>query len=60
MHASGVSRGNITISLGVAILNIHPGESTDFERAFAEAQAISASMPGYGLVRARHSHMNHS
>jgi hypothetical protein len=29
--------------LEVAILNIRPGESADFERAFAEAQAISAA-----------------
>jgi heme-degrading monooxygenase HmoA len=41
--------------LEVAILNIRPGESADFERAFAEAQAIIASRPGYGPVRARHS-----
>jgi heme-degrading monooxygenase HmoA len=34
--------------LEVAILNIRPGETADFERAFAEAQAIIASMPGYG------------
>ena len=33
--------------LEVAILNIRPGESADFERAFAEAQAIIASMPGH-------------
>ena len=33
--------------LEVAMLNIRPGESADFERAFAEAQAIIASMPGY-------------
>jgi heme-degrading monooxygenase HmoA len=33
--------------LEVAILNIRPGESADFERAFAEVQAIIASMPGY-------------
>jgi len=32
--------------LEVAILNIRPGESADFERAFAEAQAIIASMAG--------------
>jgi hypothetical protein len=32
--------------LEVAILNIRPGESADFERAFVEAQAIIASMPG--------------
>jgi len=31
--------------LEVAILNIRPGESADFEWAFAEAQAIIASMP---------------
>jgi heme-degrading monooxygenase HmoA len=33
--------------LEVAILNIRPGDSADFERAFAEAQAIIASMAGY-------------
>jgi hypothetical protein len=32
----------------VAILNTRPSESADFERAFAEAQAIIAAMPGYG------------
>jgi heme-degrading monooxygenase HmoA len=39
--------------LEVATLNILPGESADFERAFAEAQAISAAMPGdgYGVQR---------
>jgi heme-degrading monooxygenase HmoA len=39
--------------LEVAILNIRPGESAAFERAFAEAQAIIASMPGYGWGRHR-------
>jgi heme-degrading monooxygenase HmoA len=34
--------------LEVAILNIRPGESADFERTFAEAQAIIAAMPGCG------------
>jgi len=33
--------------LEVAILNIRLGESADFERTLAEAQAIIASMPGY-------------
>ena len=33
--------------LEVASLNIRPGESAHLERAFAEAQAIIASMPGY-------------
>jgi hypothetical protein len=47
-------RGNITLILEVAVLNIRPGESANFERAFAEAQAIIAAMPGYGSVRARH------
>jgi hypothetical protein len=47
----GVSRGNITLILEVAILNIRPGESADFEEAFAEAEAIIASMPGYGWGR---------
>jgi hypothetical protein len=41
--ALGVSRGNITMILEVANLNIRPGESADFEHAFAEAQAISAA-----------------
>jgi hypothetical protein len=48
MHARGVSRGNITMILEVANLNIRPGDSAVFERAFAEAQAIIASMAGYG------------
>ena len=34
--------------LEVAMLNIRPGESADFERAFAEAQTIIASMAGHG------------
>lgn len=33
--------------LEVAILNVIPGQETEFEAAFAEAQAIIASMPGY-------------
>ncbi len=33
--------------LEVAILNVRAGESTMFEQAFSEAQAIIASMPGY-------------
>jgi hypothetical protein len=33
--------------LEVALLNIRPSESADFERTFAEAQAIIASMPGF-------------
>ena len=33
--------------LEVAILNIKPGESDEFEVAFAEAQQIIAAMPGY-------------
>jgi heme-degrading monooxygenase HmoA len=33
--------------LEVATLNIRPGDSADFERAFAEAQAIIASRPGF-------------
>jgi heme-degrading monooxygenase HmoA len=45
--------------LEVAILNIRPGESADFEQAFAEAQAIIASMPGCAPVRARHSYMSY-
>jgi hypothetical protein len=32
----------------VATLNIRPGASADFERAFAEAQAIIAAMARYG------------
>jgi heme-degrading monooxygenase HmoA len=33
--------------LEVAILNLRPGEAANFERAFAQAQGIIASMPGY-------------
>jgi len=33
--------------LEVAILNVKPGESPAFEAAFAEAQQIISSMPGY-------------
>jgi heme-degrading monooxygenase HmoA len=46
-NARGVSSGNITMILEVATLNIRPGDSADFERAFAEAQAIIAARPGY-------------
>jgi hypothetical protein len=41
--ALGVSSGNITMILEVAILNIRPDASADFERALAEAQAIKTS-----------------
>jgi len=47
----GVSRGNINMILEVAILNIRPGESADFERAFAEARAISVARADYGWGR---------
>ena len=33
--------------LEVALLNVRPGQAAAFERAFGEAQAIIASMPGY-------------
>ena len=33
--------------LEVAILNIRPNRSADFEEAFAEAQAIISAIPGY-------------
>ncbi|MCG6970828.1 MAG: antibiotic biosynthesis monooxygenase [Gammaproteobacteria bacterium] len=33
--------------LEVAILDIIPGQESDFQCAFAEAQEIIASMPGY-------------
>lgn len=33
--------------LEVAMLQVKPGEGPAFERAFAEAQDIIASMPGY-------------
>jgi hypothetical protein len=48
MRAFGVSRGNIIMILEVANLNLRPGESADFERAFAEAQAIIAARAGHG------------
>lgn len=33
--------------LEVAILNIRPGQTVQFEAAFRQAQGIIASMPGY-------------
>jgi heme-degrading monooxygenase HmoA len=33
--------------LEVAVLNVRTGESGAFERAFAQAQSIISSMPGY-------------
>ncbi len=33
--------------LEVAILNVLPDQSADFEKAFAEAQAIISASPGY-------------
>ena len=33
--------------LEVAVLNVRPGHGDDFEKAFAEAQTIISSMPGY-------------
>jgi heme-degrading monooxygenase HmoA len=33
--------------LEVALLNVRPGEGAAFERAFAEAEGIISSMPGY-------------
>lgn len=33
--------------LEVAVLNVRSGHSGEFERAFAQAQGIIASMPGY-------------
>lgn len=35
------------MKLDVAMLNLRPGESPAFERAFAQAQTIIATMPGY-------------
>lgn len=34
--------------LEVAILNVRPNQTTEFERAFGIAQAIISSIPGYG------------
>lgn len=33
--------------LEVAILDVRPGQETDFEAAFRQASSIIASMPGY-------------
>ena len=33
--------------LEVALLDVKPGQGPDFERAFARAQSIIASIPGY-------------
>jgi heme-degrading monooxygenase HmoA len=35
------------VVLEVAILDVKPGQTTDFEAAFTEAQMIIASMEGY-------------
>ena len=35
------------MTLELAILNVIPGREPDFERAFAEAKRIIASMPGF-------------
>jgi heme-degrading monooxygenase HmoA len=35
------------VILEVAVLNVKPGEGDAFEAAFADAQRIIASMPGY-------------
>jgi len=40
-------RKNEKMILEMAILHVRPGEGSSFERAFAEAQSIIASMPGY-------------
>ena len=42
------------IVLEVAILNVRPGCGADFENAFAEAQVIISSMPGYQRHELRH------
>jgi len=39
--------------LEVAVLNIRPGQSAEFERAFEQAQAIISSMPGYSSHQLR-------
>ena len=44
--ALGVTR-NTEMILEVAILNVRPGQTADFESAFAIAQSIISSMPGY-------------
>jgi heme-degrading monooxygenase HmoA len=36
------------MTLEVATLDVRPGESAAFEAAFAEAQTIISSMPGFG------------
>jgi heme-degrading monooxygenase HmoA len=33
--------------LEIAMLDVRPGQEADFERAFAQASAIIASIPGY-------------
>lgn len=40
--------------LEVAILNVKPGQGAKFEAAFAQAQSIIASMPGYISHELRH------
>ena len=40
--------------LEVAILDVVPDRTTEFERAFAEAQPIIASMPGFISLELQH------
>jgi heme-degrading monooxygenase HmoA len=40
--------------LEVAILNLRPGSGSEFEQAFAEAQSIISSMPGYDRHELQH------
>lgn len=45
-HAFTVSEGS-TMILEVALLNVIPGQESEFESAFGQAQGIIASMPGF-------------
>jgi heme-degrading monooxygenase HmoA len=39
--------------LELAILDVRPGESADFENAFAEAKGIISAMPGFDHLELR-------
>ena len=45
--AQNSERYSVAMVLELAILNVIPTREADFERSFAEARAIIASMPGF-------------
>lgn len=43
----GADQGRVTVILELAVLQVRPGMSRDFEAAFSEAERIISSMAGY-------------